>query len=235
MVFMGRPNIRIASYNIRKARGLDQRKDPGRVLDVINDLDADVVVLQEADHRFGYRKSALPHGMIETHSDYTVAPLAANDHSLGWHGNALLLKSEIDVSSVRTMRLPGLEPRGAAIVSLQGKIDLTVVATHLGLRRRDRRVQQHAICEALADDTPTVVAGDFNEWSSKDGLEPFSKQLSLHAPGRSFPARYPLAPLDRFAVCRRLGVLDTGVLDRSKARRASDHLPVWCLVADADA
>ncbi len=205
------------------------------MLDVINEIDADVVVLQEADHRFGRRRSALPRAMVESHSDYSVAPLAANDHSLGWHGNALLLKSEIEVASVRTMRLPGLEPRGAAIVKLTGTVELTVVATHLGLRRRDRRVQQHAICEALPDNTPTVVAGDFNEWSGKDGLEPFGKKMTLYAPGRSFPARYPIASLDRFAVSNNLGVVDAGVADGTLARRASDHLPVWCSVAEANA
>ena len=40
--------------------------DPGRVLDVIAALGADVVVLQEADFRMGARPSALPRdGIVE--------------------------------------------------------------------------------------------------------------------------------------------------------------------------
>ena len=50
--------LRIASYNIRKAKGLDRRRDPGRILRVLNGLDADVIALQEADRRLGARPSA---------------------------------------------------------------------------------------------------------------------------------------------------------------------------------
>ena len=38
---------------------------PMRTLDVINDLGADILVLQEADKRLGQRKPAIPHQMIE--------------------------------------------------------------------------------------------------------------------------------------------------------------------------
>ena len=43
--------ITVASYNMRKAIGLDRRRDPQRVLDVLHQIDADVVALQEADKR----------------------------------------------------------------------------------------------------------------------------------------------------------------------------------------
>ncbi len=35
------PGVKLASYNIRKAIGLDRRRDPGRIIDVINQLGAD--------------------------------------------------------------------------------------------------------------------------------------------------------------------------------------------------
>ena len=52
--------MRIASYNIRKAVGLDWRRDPDRIVDVLAEIDADVVVLQEADRRIGARAGVLP-------------------------------------------------------------------------------------------------------------------------------------------------------------------------------
>lgn len=225
---MSGQNSRIASYNIRKARGLDQRRDPGRILDVINALEADIVVLQESDHRFGRRKAAVPRAMITAHSDFAVAPLAHREESLGWHGNAVLIRRGMEVSAIERMDLPGFEPRGAAILTLTGDTEFTLVATHLGLRRRDRRAQQMAICAALPKSAAIVVAGDFNEWSTRDGLEPFEQTLTLHAPGPSFPTRLPMVRLDRFAVSGELHVLGTGVADGAQARRASDHLPVWC-------
>ena len=230
---MSRQEFRIASYNIRKARGLDQRRDPGRVLDVINALEADIVVLQEADLRLGRRRAAIPHRMIDEHSDYDLAPLAKREESLGWHGNAVLARSEINVSSIRHIDLPGLEPRGAAILALTGHTDVTLVATHLGLRRSDRQDQQHAIRAALLDAPNAIVAGDFNEWSSNKGLELFEQDMRVHAPGRSFPTRLPMARLDRFAIAKGLDVVASGVERGEKARKASDHLPVWCAVRKA--
>lgn len=232
---MTQRNIRIASYNIRKARGFDQRWKPGRVVDVINTLTADVVVLQEADFRLGRRKTAIPRGMIATHSDFAVAPLAQHEESLGWHGNAVLVRPDIEVTAVERITLPGTEPRGAAVLALSGAIDLTLVATHLGLRRRDRRAQQAAICAAVAGAARSVVAGDFNEWSANAGLEHFARDFDIHAPGRSFPTRLPLARLDRFAVSAGLEVVASGVETGGKARFASDHLPVWGQVAQASA
>ena len=47
--------LTVASYNMRKAIGTDRRRDPRRVLDVLHEIDADVVALQEADKRVGGR------------------------------------------------------------------------------------------------------------------------------------------------------------------------------------
>ncbi len=55
---MGQTTFRVATYNIRKAIGTDRRRSPERILDVLAELDADVVALQEADRRFGPRLAA---------------------------------------------------------------------------------------------------------------------------------------------------------------------------------
>ena len=57
--------LTFASYNIRKAVGLDRRRDPERIMRVLHELDADVIALQEADRRFGRRISALPLRLID--------------------------------------------------------------------------------------------------------------------------------------------------------------------------
>ena len=87
--------ITFASYNIRKAVGLDRRRDPERILSVLREIDADVVALQEADRRFGRRMSALPLDAIHTSTDYVPVPLSMKPDSLGWHGNALLVRKGI--------------------------------------------------------------------------------------------------------------------------------------------
>src|SRR3546814_15414895 len=77
--------IKVASYNMRKGIGLDRRRDPGRVLSVLGELDADIVALQEADRRFGTRASAIPSRMFAAHSDYVpVDLLVCRPYAIGW-------------------------------------------------------------------------------------------------------------------------------------------------------
>jgi endonuclease/exonuclease/phosphatase family metal-dependent hydrolase len=221
------PVIRIASYNIRKARGLDQRRLPERTLQVINQLDADIVVLQEADKRLGARPPAIPHDMIASETDFNLVDVSDNGHSLGWHGNAVLVRDGIRIDGVRRLSLPGLEPRGAVRIDVAMGDGLCLIATHLGLLRRDRQMQLKALCDASNPDKNTIIAGDFNEWSPQRGLDPLAERFEVHAPGRTFHARRPVAALDRFALSNGVELQDGGVAQNDLARIASDHLPIW--------
>ncbi len=223
--------IRIASYNMRKARGLDQQRKPERILQVINGLEADIIVLQEADRRLGSRRPALPRAMIAEQSDFELLELSENKLSLGWHGNAVLLRRGIAVDDIQRLDLPGLEPRGAVRVKLNIGAGLTVVGAHLGLMRRDRRAQFDVLNAATAKDAHCVIAGDFNEWSHRKGTEPLQERFDIHSPGQSFHARRPVAALDRFALSFGLDLRDAGVEQGAVARVASDHLPIWSDIA----
>jgi endonuclease/exonuclease/phosphatase family metal-dependent hydrolase len=224
-------SLRVASYNIRKCVGLDRRRDPDRVLGIIAELGADAVALQEADRRLGERPATLERGRIETITGLVPVDLAANDISLGWHGNAVLLHPEIRVERVLRLELPGLEPRGAVLIeAARDGRSFRMVAVHLGLTRAFRRKQLNEIVKAAAPakaEMPTVILGDMNEWRNDRGLEPFEPEFTVHAPGLSFHAARPVAALDRIAVNRRLTLYDAGVHQSEAARIASDHLPVW--------
>jgi endonuclease/exonuclease/phosphatase family metal-dependent hydrolase len=222
--------LRLASYNSRKAVGLDWRRDPARTLRVIRALDADVVALQEADKRLGLRPAAVAPEAIARETDLRPVPLGHSPVSLGWHGNAVLVRRSIEVVSTSCMELPGIEPRGCVIVRLavEGG-ELTVVAVHLGLRRRCRRLQFLRILRALkrGHRERAVIVGDFNEWSPDRGVEPLLPHFRVVSPGNSFHASQPVAPLDRFAIGARVALVGAGVESGPLARRASDHLPVW--------
>ncbi|MBX3562189.1 MAG: endonuclease/exonuclease/phosphatase family protein [Sphingomonas sp.] len=231
--------IRVASYNMRKAIGTDRRRRPERTLDVLNELDADVIALQEADRRFGARVSALPLSLIEAHSDYRPVPFEARDGSLGWHGNALLVRKNVEVRERHLFHLPSLEPRGAVLAEVEvGGHMLRVVGMHLDLSGLWRRRQAHAILSHLherAGDPPTVLMGDLNEWSARGGcLRDFAHHHHFAPCGHSFHARRPVARLDRIMVTPDLDILDSGVHFSPTARRASDHLPIWADIAPGD-
>lgn len=224
--------IRVASYNMRKAIGTDRRRRPERTLEVLNELDADVIALQEADRRFGSRASALPFPLIEQHSDYKPVPLDGRAGSIGWHGNALLVKKSVKIVDKELVHLPSLEPRGAVLADLEvnGR-ELRVVGMHLDLSGLWRRQQAHAILAYLAarrGEPPTVLMGDLNEWSVRGGcLRDFATRHVFAECGRSFHARRPIAQLDRIMVSPDLEVVASGAHHSAAARKASDHLPIW--------
>jgi endonuclease/exonuclease/phosphatase family metal-dependent hydrolase len=223
--------IRVASYNIRKAIGTDRRRNPERVLAVLAEVDADIVVLQEADRRFGARTAALPPALLELHSDYRAAPLNVQSDSIGWHGNAILLRKSAELRQSDIIHLPCLEPRGAVLaeVALNG-FTLRLIGMHLDLSGLWRRRQAAAIVHAQAHlpEMPTVLAGDLNEWSAERGcLADFARHFRFAETGKSFHARRPVARLDRILHCGRLTPSAAGVHDSALARRASDHLPIW--------
>jgi endonuclease/exonuclease/phosphatase family metal-dependent hydrolase len=224
--------LSFASYNIHKAVGLDRRRDPDRILAVLNEVGADVVALQEADRRFGRRETVLPLAAIETHTHYRAVPLAMKPDSIGWHGNALLVRRDIEVIEAAAVPLPTLEPRGAIRADLvAGGEHLRVVGMHLdlsGLRRRQQVRSILAHVAACDGESPTVLMGDFNEWARHGGcFHEFARGWQLLAPGRSFPSRRPVAQLDRIVAGEGWRVIDCGVHHSALAVRGSDHLPVW--------
>jgi len=228
--------IRVATYNMRKAIGTDRRRRPERTIDVLNQLDAHVVALQEADRRFGSRASAIPLRLLEGHSDYRAVELDIRAGSIGWHGNALLVKRGVEVLEHHLFHLPSLEPRGAVLadVAMDGA-PLRVVGMHLDLSGLWRRRQARAILAHLHErdgEPPTVLMGDLNEWSVSGGcLRDFAAGHLFVPCGRSFHARRPIAELDRIMVSPDLEILSSGVHATAAALRASDHLPIWAELA----
>ena len=89
--------LKVASYNMRKAIGTDRRRNPERVLQVLREIDADVVALQEADRRFGARAAVLTPHLLEEHGDWKAVGPGMRALSMGWHGKALLVRKSAEV------------------------------------------------------------------------------------------------------------------------------------------
>ncbi len=226
----------VSSYNIHKAVGTDYRRDPARTVQVIRELGADIVALQEVDRRFGDRKGVLDPDMLrdETGLDPVVLIDRLGKRALGWHGNLLLLRGA-EVEEARAITLQGLEPRGAIIADIRvAGQPLRVIAAHLGLLHQSRLLQARQLSAEIerGDGRPTLVMGDFNEWRLGTGCSLMPLRRELRAVKRSadtiasFPAQMPVLPLDRIIGCRRAQVLGLKAHDSPLARKASDHLPI---------
>lgn len=224
--------LKFASYNIHKAVGTDGRRDPERILAILHETGADVVALQEADRRLGRRPTSLPHQMVEAHH-WQLVPVAVRPDSIGWHGNAMLVRHGIEIVDATPVDLPRIEPRGAirADLRLGGRL-VRVVGMHLDLSGLRRRHQIQSVLSHLAQCSnpaaPTVLMGDLNEWSPRGGcLRAFDGGWQVLAPGRSFPSRQPVAQLDRIVASPDWRCEGQGVHHSALSARGSDHLPVW--------
>lgn len=224
--------IRIASYNMRKAIGTDRRRNPERILEVLREIDADVIALQEADRRFGARAAVITPHLLSEHSAWKPVGFGVRAGSMGWHGNAMLVRNTYEVIDCQVIHLPALEPRGAVQADVRfGGETWRVIGMHLDLSGLWRRRQAHAILshvEASTERRPTVMMGDLNEWTRAAGcLRDFARGYAIAETGPSFHARRPIARLDRIMVSPELRVVDCGVHTSAAARKASDHLPIW--------
>ena len=217
----------IATYNVHRCIGRDGRFDPERTLAVLRELDADAIALQEllwqpADALHLLQEFALKLGYVALAGPTLL-------QATGHYGNAVLTRLAVRETEAIDLSVPGREPRGAldALLDTAGG-PLRLVATHLGLRPYERRMQMRRLLARLrAAASATVLLGDLNEWFL------WGRPLRwLHAHfGRTpapptFPARGPLLALDRIWVEPRALLRELRPHASPLARVASDHLPL---------
>lgn len=222
--------VSIASYNVHRGVGVDWRYRPDRVAAVVEEMNADILALQEIDWRN-------QHGLAETQFEYfqrkagfTVVPGANILNHRGHFGNVLL--SRFPVKAVRhvDLRVGNFEPRGVIDVDLQiGPLTLRVMATHLGLRLRERHKQVRRLYENLTMPPlqPTLLIGDFNDWMpGGPSIRSLTNLCQQPSAPRSYPAGRPIFPLDRILLCYGQGLGKVTSHISTLSRVASDHLPV---------
>lgn len=224
--------ISIGSYNIHSCIGLDRRRSPARIADVLRELDCDIYALQEVDNEPGEEEDSKQLEYLSEAMDMAAIPgLRIVRHS-GEYGNALLTR--FPVISVHRHDLSygkWLEPRGAIDVELDvGGRALRVIATHLGLSRSERRFQWRQLLGAIASsppDHPTVVLGDMNEWFPHAGtLRDAHKILGEALAPPEFPSFWPFLALTRIWVRPAQAIVAVKAHSTPLAKRASDHLPL---------
>lgn len=222
----------IASYNVHKCIGIDKKFNPERTGQVISELNADIVAIQEADKRFGERSGLLNLQNLERESGLVPVPMQTmSPTGHGWHGNLLLIRQGL-IRDIHQLKLPGVEPRGALIVDIDLKDGpLRIIASHFGLLKHSRSKQAETLLSIIQEDNerPTILIGDLNEWrvgkgSSLATLQPVFNLAAGAVP--SFPSRFPVLALDRILSRPQKLVTSVEVHNSPLARIASDHLPI---------
>jgi endonuclease/exonuclease/phosphatase family metal-dependent hydrolase len=215
--------VTVASYNIHKAEGLDGRTDLSRIAEVLREIDADLVGIQEiyapqAEILAALLGMSMAMGVTRQRNDLP-------------YGNAVFTRFQVHGSRPFDLTRPPREPRGGIrLDAVFGDGLLHLFNVHFGLKIRERAhqvtalVREHVLHQDLSG--PRIVIGDLNEWFPGAVGRTLRRELSRPRIRRTHPAPLPLFPLDRI-------YWDSGLhgdgfhVHRSRlARVASDHLPV---------
>lgn len=221
--------LRVMTWNVRSCIGSDGRVNPERVRDVIRAINPDIVALQEVDSRRDQRDGFdLLGDCLDVGRDSYRAEVRTIRTTDGDYGHMLVSRLEMSAWVCHDVSKRWREPRSLIEARVDtGHGEINVLAAHLGLSPRERRLQADKLSElAASDNLPTVILGDFNEPS---GFGAATRRLrrSFSSTGRrpTYPSRWPLFPLDRIWFESSLQLLDSDVC--REAREASDHLPLW--------
>ncbi|MGZ3315071.1 MAG: endonuclease/exonuclease/phosphatase family protein [Caulobacteraceae bacterium] len=236
------------TWNVHRCVGVDRRLDVGRVAAVIAQQKPDIVALQELDvcrPRTGAVDQA--HAIAQRlgmsfhfHAAFTVEEER--------YGDAVLTAAPhrvLKAGGLPTLRIRGLEPRGALWLELEldGR-KLQVLNTHLGLVPHEQRAQAVALAgpdwtgARERSDPPLILLGDFNATPHAQAYRTLAARfidarVQAPGPGRTptFPSRLPMLAIDHVFLDGKVRATRVQTVSGPLARMASDHL---ALVVDFD-
>lgn len=231
-------DVRVATYNIHRARGLDRRTRPDRIASVLAATEADVIALQEV---IGPGLSGPGHAETigaALGMGWVMAP--TKEHRRHQFGNVILSRHPIRDHSHCDLTWKTSEPRNSqrAAIDLGQDRVLQFYNVHFGTALLERRYQAPRLAAWVHDRRaagPKIVVGDFNEWGrglvadllaarlSSVDLFPFLRRR------RTYPGFLPLLHLDHIYFDGDIEVRHVHLPKTRMALIASDHLP---LVAD---
>lgn len=222
--------IRVASFNIHGGRPAIGWVNLEATADVLRELDADFVGLQEV-HRYmppPYVFQDQPRRLARLLEGHVVFRRSLGLGPVGY-GNAVL--SRWKPGRVRRIRLPGgFEPR--SLLDTRYELDggrFHFMTTHLGLRQEERMQEVRAISRYLSKiEAPVVLVGDLNAFPDSPEVQVLiGCGLTDCSSGdiRTFPWDTPKHKIDYILSSRHFGLAACHVVETA----VSDHLP---LVAD---
>jgi|GEM_PF-232369 len=231
--------LRILSYNIHHAEGVDGKLDLQRIADVIGSVQPDIVALQEVDQRVARTRGVDQPAELARLTKMNVAFGGNIELQGGRYGNAIL--SRFPITRHENHRLPNFdngEQRGFLVAELQISEDsepVVLLATHLDHRsdESERIASAKAINQWASSNLtrPAILAGDLNAQPTSVPLNDLGKmwQVANKEPLATIPVDQPRKQID-FVLTRprnRWKVVEVKVLDEAVA---SDHRPILAVL-----
>lgn len=228
--------LRVLSYNIHHAEGVDQKLDLQRIARVILSVKPDVVALQEVDIQVKRTGSVDQSSELARLTNMHVVFGANIELQGGHYGNAVL--SRFPIIHHKNHLLPNFnsgEQRGVVVAGIKitnQTAPLLLLATHLDHRRDDRgRIASAKIINKLINQQPqqpALLAADLNDVRGSKTLRELETMWKHTADKHlaTFPVSEPQRQID-FILCRPdkcWKVLEVSALDEAIA---SDHRAVF--------
>ena len=240
-------SIKVLTVNIHKGFTFFNRKFILHELrEAVRTVGADVVFLQEVTGTHARHESKVANYPVTPHYECladSIWPQFAYGRNAvytnGHHGNAVLSKFPIVHFENRDVSISGPERRGLlhCVLKVPGRdTHVHAICVHLGLAESHRLKQLNMLCDMVRKDippsNPVIAAGDFNDWRRRAhavleqgaGMHEVFVQATGKA-ARTFPARFPLLPLDRIYVRNAIGHAPV-VLPPKPWSHLSDHAPL---------
>lgn len=230
-------DLRIATYNIHRGRGMDRRVRLERIAAVLATIDPDIVALQEVIGP-GLRGPGQAEALgAALGMGWVMAPT----RELRRHqfGNVILSRFPIREHARLDLSWKTCEPRGSQRVTIELEHGvLQVYNAHLGTALLERRYQAPRLAAWIHDrrvPDPKIVLGDFNEWGRglvADVLADRLNSIDLYPHlrrRRTYPGFFPVLHLDHIYFSGNIEIRRVELPRNRLALVASDHLP---LVAD---
>lgn len=218
--------LKLMTYNIRNATGMDNVCNFQRIANVINNASPDVVAIQEVDsmtNRSG-QKYILGEIAERTQMHDYFAP--AIDFDGGKYGIGLLTK-QVPLH-LQILPLPGREEARALI--LAEFEDYIYCCTHMSLTGEDRMKSLELLKTFIASSKkPLFLAGDMNDEPESDFIKELQKdfQILSNPKQHTYPAPEPKETIDYIAALKQntggFAVISTKVINEPMA---SDHRPI---------
>ncbi len=231
-------DLRVATYNIHRCRGMDRRVRPERIAAVLATIAPDIVALQEV---IGPGLTGPGHAE-ELGAALGMGWIMAPARELRRHqfGNVVLSRYPIREHARLDLSWKTCEARCAQRVAIDigGSAPLHVYNAHLGTALLERRYQAPRLAEWIQTRQvlgPRLVLGDFNEWGRglvADVLADRLNSVDLYPHlkrRRTYPGFFPLLHLDHIYFSGHVEIRRVELPRSRLALVASDHLP---LVAD---
>ncbi len=239
--------IKVLSYNIHRAIGVDRRFRPERIISILDHHRADVVLLQEVDVGVARSQGLDLAKELAQALDYPYYALGLNVKvKQGHYGNATLSRFPISNQRKIDLTVDRRKKRGCLFTSLSLPTtdniirEVAVFNLHLGLSAQERIRQvgllvRSASYRALRGDQPCLVGGDFNDWRTL--LAPVfmdilgfacatNRRTGHQAPLETYPSFSPTGSLDKIFCRGGLKIISGRRCRLGVSKVASDHLPV---------